>query len=92
MSRTQIQKGAKLLELFVVASWVSLVVYGSWFMFRAKQYAVLSPRDAHILWSIHKHEAQCDSSNFVSITYSKKGIIGFKCQCGHEYLSKRPII
>jgi hypothetical protein len=81
-----------LLEFIVVASWLSLVFYATWFFGRAKQYATLTPREVYALWSLHKREAQCNALSYIWKLHKKKGIVGFKCFCGHEYESKRPII
>ncbi len=92
MSRTEIQKGFTMLGLLVFALWFSLGAYATWLFGKAKQYVALSPREAYILWMLHKREAQCNSPTYLHITQPKKGIVGFKCHCSHEYLSKRPII
>lgn len=81
-----------MIEFLVFALWFSLGAYGTWLLVKARQYVALSPREAYILWSIHKREAGCNSPSYLHITQLKKGIIGFKCQCGHDYLSKRPIV
>lgn len=91
--RTHVQReGAQLLDLLMTASWISLMLYGFWFIFRARQHVPMSPRDAYVLWSLHKREAGCGSPRYVLKLHKKKGVIGFKCACGYEYESKRPII
>jgi len=91
MSRTQKQKESAMIEFIVLAFWSVFGAYSTWFLGKAKQNVTLSPREAYILWSIHKRETGCNSPTYLHITH-KKGIIGFKCQCGHNYLSKRPIV
>jgi len=81
-----------MLEFLTFALWCSLGAYTTWLIGRAKQSAPLSPNEAYILWRIHKSEARCNSPTYYHIIRPKKGIIGFRCHCGHEYLSKRPII
>jgi hypothetical protein len=80
------------LELLVLASWICFIAYSTWFFAKAKQYATLSPRDVYVLWSLHKQEARCNALNYSYKLDAKKGIIGFKCFCGYEYESKRPIV
>jgi len=81
-----------MLELFVIASWLSLVVYATWLFARAKRYATLRPGDAYVLWRLHKHESQCNASSYVGKFHEKEGVVGFKCLCGYEYESKRPMV
>ena len=92
MSRTHKQKEFTMLGLLVFALWFSFGAYSTWFFGKAKEYVALSPREVYLLWSVHKREAGCNSPTYIHITQSKKGIIGFKCHCGHNYLSKRPIV
>jgi len=81
-----------MIEFIVVAFWSVFGAYTTWFVGKAKKNMTLSPREAYILWSIHKREAGCKSPTYIHIIRPKKGIIGFKCNCGHNYLSKRPIV
>ena len=92
MSRTQKQKEFTMIEFLVFAVWSFFGAYSTWLFGKAKQNATLSPREVYILWCLHKREAGCNSPTYAHITQPKKGIIGFKCHCGHNYLSKRPIV
>jgi hypothetical protein len=84
--------GVELLELFVVVSWLLLVFYAAWLFGWAKQYATLTPGEVYALWSLHKRETRCSSLSYIWKFHRKKGVVGFKCFCGHEYKSKRPIV
>jgi hypothetical protein len=48
-----------------------------------------------VLWKIHKQRAGCRTPiskvKPVTSTHSDD-FLGFRCECGYEYLSKRPII
>jgi len=92
MSRTKKQKENAMLEFIVVAFWSAFGAYSTWFVGKAKHNVTLSPREVYILWSIHKRETGCNAPTYMHITQRKKGIIGFKCHCGHDYMSKRPIV
>jgi len=81
-----------MIELFAFGLWFSFGACTVWFVGKAKRSVPLSPREAYLLWSIHKKETGCNSPTYLHITQPKKGIIGFKCNCGNEYQSKRPII
>lgn len=76
----------------MVASWLSLGAYTTWFLARAKQYNALSPGDVYVLWSLHKQEAHCNALSYICKLHKKKGIVGFKCFCGYEHKSRRPIV
>lgn len=80
-----------MLELLVVASWLSLVAYTTWLFGRAKQYVTSNLGDVYVLWGIHKRESQCNALSYIW-KFNKKGIVGFKCLCGYEHESKRPIV
>lgn len=92
MGRTRIQKEVAMLELLLVASWLSLALYSTWFFTQVKQYAALSPREVYLLWSIHKSETGCNALSYLYKIQKKKGFVGFKCLCGYEYVSKRSIV
>jgi hypothetical protein len=81
-----------MLELLVVASWLCFAVYSTWFFTRAKQHVTLNPGEVYVLWWTHKRAANCNALNYCYKLDDKKGIIGFKCFCGYEYESKRPIV
>jgi len=81
-----------MLEILLFASWFAFGAYNLWLIGKARQYAPLSAQDVYILWSVHRKETHCNSSTYACKIHKKKGIIGFKCQCGHEYTSKRPIV
>lgn len=81
-----------MLELLVFGSLFSLVAYSVWFLGWARRHATLSPSDARFLWRVHKRECQCNALRYVRKYNWKKNIVGFKCACGYEYESKRPMV
>jgi hypothetical protein len=81
-----------MLELLVAASWLTFLAYATWFFKKAKQYEPICLKDVYVLWNLHRKEAKCNSPTYVCKLHKDKGIIGFKCMCGYEYESKRPIV
>jgi hypothetical protein len=74
----------------VLATWVGLGAYIIWFFTSAKDYAALTSRETTILWKLHKKQTNCSSTKFETVR-RKNRIVGFRCDCGYKYLSKRPI-
>jgi hypothetical protein len=81
-----------MLELAVAVSWLTFLAYATWFVKRAKEYQPINPKDVYVLWTLHRQKANCSSLTYVCKLHQDKGIIGFKCMCGYEYESKRPIV
>jgi len=73
-----------------LGAWLFLVAYVIWFFALAKNYVPLTSRECTVLWKLHKIQANCFYTQFGTVRYKKK-IVGFKCACGYEYLSKRLI-
>jgi hypothetical protein len=92
MRSPHIQEDALVLELLVATSWIVFILYAAWFAYGAKRYVMMSPRDAYVLWSLHKRETRCNAHRYSLKLHKKEGIIGFRCLCGYEYVSKRPIL
>jgi len=78
-----------LVEL-ALAAWLFLVAYIIWFFALAKDYVPLTSIETTILCKLHKRQTHCFSTNFEKVRRKKK-VVGFRCACGYEYLSKRPI-
>jgi len=74
----------------VLATWVGFGAYIIWFFALAKDYATLTSRETTFLWQLHKRQTHCSSTKFETVR-RKNRIVGFRCDCGYKYLSKRPI-
>jgi hypothetical protein len=81
----------KMLDLLLWGSWFILGAYSSWFLFKAKTYQPLTLDDLALTWKLHKQHAGCKASRIHSLLTKNDKVVGFKCECGHEYLQKRLI-
>ena len=79
-----------MLEMFVASAWLCAAAYGFWYLFKAKEHMPLSPEEVFILWNVHKKDTKCNSET-VSQIKIRNSIIGFECDCGYKYYSKRGI-
>jgi hypothetical protein len=85
---------AKMLDLMMWTLWCTLGVYGYWFFALAKKLQPLTLDELVILWKLHKQRAGCKvplSKMEPIVNRRTNEFLGFKCQCGYHYLSKRPI-
>jgi len=57
-----------------------------------KRSAPVSRDDAEVLWTMHKQNDLCSARRWKPMKRGKDKIIGFKCECGHKYLHKRPLL
>ena len=77
--------------VLVPAIWLSLGFCIAWFLLSAKRSVALSPEEAEMLWKIHKQRIRCNGKKYKLITRRGK-TIGFKCECGHKHIQKKPIV
>ncbi|HEY4674947.1 MAG TPA: hypothetical protein VIH48_02705 [Candidatus Bathyarchaeia archaeon] len=83
-----------MIELLMFAFWSLFVAYSLWLFTRAKKPQPLTLDELVILWKLHKRQALCGTPISRVKPILKKNsdeLLGFKCQCGYQYLSKRPI-
>ena len=78
-----------LLELFMAGCWILLVVYVLWFMFKAKTVQPLTLDDLALTWRVHKQQRGCAASRISSLIKENDEVIGFRCDCGYEFIQKR---
>lgn len=79
-----------MIEWILILTWSTLAIYGTWFYTSAKDYAPLKPQELAILWKLHKQNNYCQQKN-PTVIQRKGKIVGFTCNCGYKYFSKRPI-
>jgi hypothetical protein len=79
------------LEILLLALWVSITGYASWYFISAKHHVPLTHEEVRLLWKIHKNRTRCDSKKWYEIR-GKDKIVGFKCECGYKHVQKRRII
>ncbi len=78
-----------LLESFMAGCWILLGAYILWFMFKAKTVQPLTLDDLALTWRVHKKQKGCTASRINSLIKEKNEVIGFRCDCGYEFIQKR---
>lgn len=67
------------------------MVYSLWFFFKAKTVQALTLDDLALTWKVHKRQSGCNSSRIHSLINENDEVVGFKCDCGYEFIQKRLI-
>jgi hypothetical protein len=60
-------------------------------MFKAKTVQPLTIDDLALTWKVHKQQKGCTASRIHSLIKENDEIIGFRCDCGYEFIQKRLI-
>ena len=81
----------KVLEWLALIFWVALVSYVFWFLFKAETLHPMNLDDLALTWRMHKLETGCKASRINSLLTIKNETVGFKCECGYEFIQKRLI-
>jgi len=71
--------------------WFALGVCVFWYLVKAKDFQPLTLDDLALTWKLHKHQSGCKSSCIHDLLVRNDEVVGFKCECGHEFLQKRLI-
>jgi len=79
------------IEILMALLWLTLAAYSSWFLLKAKTLQPLTLENLAIKWKLHKQETGCTTKRLHSMIKRKNKIIGFKCNCGYEFLQQRLI-
>lgn len=80
-----------MLDLLLCSVWFIFGAYSFWFFTQAKTFQPLTLNDLALTWKLHKQQTGCKASRLRSILTKNDEVIGFKCDCGHEFLQKRLI-
>ena len=80
-----------LLILLVGSFWLAFGAYLLWFFFKAKTVQPLTLDDLALTWKVHKQQNGCTASRIHGLIKGDNEIIGFKCECGYEFIQKRLI-
>jgi hypothetical protein len=80
-----------LLILLVGGFWIALVSYVLWFFFKAKTVQSLTLDDLALTWKVHKQQSGCNASRIHSLIKENDEVVGFRCECGYEFIQKRLI-
>ena len=76
----------------VVGLWIALGAYMLWYFFKAKTIQPLTMDALAITWKVHKKQTGCTASHVNTILVKENKIVGFKCECGYNYMQKRLIV
>lgn len=79
------------LVLLVSCFWAALVVYLLWYIFKAKTVEPLTLDDLALTWKVHKQRDGCKASRIHSMIKENDEVVGFRCDCGYEFIQKRLI-
>lgn len=66
-------------------------MYLAWYFTKAKRYSPITQTEAKQLWTIHKHNARCNSKKWHQVRKGKV-TVGFECECGYKHLQKKPLV
>jgi len=80
-----------MLDLQIWAFWFIFGAYSFWFFFKAKTFQPLTLDDLALTWKLHKRQTGCTASRIHSLLTKNGKVVGFKCDCGYEFLQKRLI-
>jgi len=80
-----------LLDLLTFGFWITLGVYAVWFFFKAKTVQPLTIDDLALTWRLHKQQSGCKSKRIHGLIKENDEIVGFKCDCGYEFIQQRLI-
>jgi hypothetical protein len=80
-----------LLYVLVFGFWIALGGYVLWFLFKAKTVQPLTLDDLALTWRVHKQQKGCNASRIHGLIKENDEVIGFKCDCGYEFIQKRLI-
>ena len=75
----------------VLGLWIALGAYTLWYFFGAKTIQPLSLDALAITWKLHKKQTGCTAPQLNTILVNKNKVVGFKCDCGYNYMQKRLI-
>jgi len=80
-----------MLDLLLCSVWFIFGAYSFWFCTQTKTFQPLTLDDLALTWKLHKQQTRCKASHIRSILTKNDEVVGFKCDCGHEFLQRRLI-
>jgi hypothetical protein len=80
-----------MLELLVWIFWLALGAYILWFFLKAETVQPLTLEELALTWKLHKQQTGCQASRIHSLIKENGEVVGFKCECGYEFIQKRLI-
>ena len=79
------------LYVLIFGLWLGLVLYVAWFVFKAKTVQPLTLDDLALTWKVHKQRDGCTASRIHGLVKEKDDVVGFRCDCGYEFIQRRLI-
>lgn len=80
-----------MLDVLVYGTWGALVAYALWFLVKARTVQPLTLDDLALTWKVHKQKTCCKASRIDTLLTKNKEVVGFRCDCGYEFLQRRLI-
>jgi len=80
-----------MLEELVCGFWLALGTYVFWYVVKAKDFQPLTLDELALTWRLHKHQSGCKSASMHDLLVRNNEVVGFRCECGYEFLQKRLI-
>ena len=80
-----------MLELLLWTFWFIFGVYSFWFFTQAKTFQPITLDQLALTWKLHKQQTGCKASRIHSILTKNDDAVGYRCDCGHEFIQKRLI-
>ena len=65
--------------------------YLLWYIFKAKTVQSLTLDDLALTWKVHKQRDGCNASRIHGMIKKNDEVVGFRCECGYEFVQKRLI-
>ncbi len=78
-------------DLLVWAFWFIFGIYIFWYFTQAKTVQSITLDQLALTWKLHKQQTGCEASRLNSILTRNKEAVGYKCDCGYEFIQKRLI-
>jgi len=80
-----------LLYVLMFGFWIALAGYVLGFPFKAKTVQPLTIDDLALTWRVHKQQKGCNASRIHGLIKENDEVIGFRCDCGYEFIQQRLI-
>jgi len=80
-----------MLDSLTLGAWLILGTYSLWYFFKAETFQPLTLDNLALTWKLHKQQTGCTASRIHSLLTKNDKVVGFKCDCGYEFLQKRLI-
>jgi len=80
-----------MIDLLLLIFWLILGIYCLWYLFKAETFQPLTLDELALTWKMHKLPTGCKASRIYNLILKNDEVVGFKCECGYEFIQKRLI-